>query len=406
MPNVTFVAPFFLETTLRFVNAAASLPGVHLALVSQDPASKLSPGLRDRLAAHRCIERGLDVREITAAVQDLARELGPTHRLLGTLEELQVPLAEVRETLGIAGMSVEAARNFRDKARMKTVLQAAGLPCARHKLARSDEDAWEFAREVGFPIVIKPPAGSGARSTFRVDSLDALHKSLAVLPPSVDNPALLEEFITGEEHSFDSVCVNGDLVWYSISRYYPTPLEVLQNPWIQWVVILPREIDTPLYNEMRSVAARVLTTLGMRTGLSHMEWFRRRDGSVAVSEVAARPPGAQFTTLLSYAHDLDFYRAWAHLMVYEEFAPPPRLYAAGVAFLRGQGDGRVVGIRGLEEVRRAVAPVVVEAKLPREGQSPSGTYEGEGYVIVRHPETRVVEEALKRVVTTIRVELG
>ena len=72
-----------------------------------------------------------------------------------------------------------------------------------------------------------------------------------------------------------------------------------------------------------------------------MEWFRRADGSVAVSEVGARPPGAQFTTLLSYAHDLDFYRAWPRLMIFNEFDPPPRVYAAGAAYVRGQGRGHV-----------------------------------------------------------------
>ena len=47
-----FVAPFLAETTTRFVEAAASLPGVSLALVSQDPAERLTPSLRSKLAAH------------------------------------------------------------------------------------------------------------------------------------------------------------------------------------------------------------------------------------------------------------------------------------------------------------------------------------------------------------------
>jgi hypothetical protein len=217
---------------------------------------------------------------------------------------------------------------------------------------------------------------------------------------------LVEEFVQGDEYSFDSVFAAGRMVWHSISRYYPTPLEVLNTPWIQWVVLLPREIDGPEFEPIRRAGERAVAVLGMRTGLSHMEWFRRRDGSIAISEVGARPPGAQFTTLLSYAHDIDMYKAWAHLMVFDEFTPPPRSYAAGAAFLRGQGEGRVVAIHGLAEVQRAVAPVVVEAKLPRPGQTPSGTYEGDGYVIVRHPDTRVVENALRHIVSTIRVELG
>jgi biotin carboxylase len=308
--------------------------------------------------------------------------------------------------LGIDGLSVEAAQNFRDKARMKTVLRQHDIPCARHRLAASADDAWAFVREVGYPIVLKPPAGAGARDTFRIDTEDDLRRTLETLPPSPHDPALLEEFILGEEHSFDSVFVGGRMVWHSISRYFPTPLEVLRTPWIQWVVLLPRQIGGSEYEPIRRAGERAVGVLGMRTGLSHMEWFRRRDGSIAISEVGARPPGAQFTTLLSYAHDVDMYRAWAHLMVFGEFEPPPRLYAAGAAFLRGQGAGRVVAIRGLEEVQRAVAPVVVEAKLPSAGQPPSGTYEGDGYVIVRHPETAVVEDALRRIVSTIRVELG
>ena len=144
----------------------------------------------------------------------------------------------------------------------------------------------------------------------------------------------------------------------------------------------------------------------MTTGLSHMEWFRRADGSVAVSEVAARPPGAQFTTLISYAHGVDFYRAWAELMVHERFEAPPRRYAAGIAFLRGQGRGRVVKIHGLEQAQREIGDLVVEVRLPTLGQHPASSYEGEGFVVLRHPETARVAEALARVVRLVRVELN
>ncbi len=63
-------------------------------------------------------------------------------------------------------------------------------------------------------------------------------------------------------------------------------------------------------------------------------------------------------------------------------------------------------IRGIEEAQREVGDLVVEAKLPKLGQSPSGTYEGEGYVILRHPETDAVKTALDRLVERIYVELS
>ena len=126
-------------------------------------------------------------------------------------------------------------------------------------------------------------------------------------PPDPGQPALLEEFLTGQEGSYDSVMVDGEVIWDSISDYLPTPLEVLRHPWMQWVVRLPRDIGGPEYAGIRQVAPTALKALGLRTGLTHMEWFRRPDGTVAVSEVAARPPGAQITSMLCYAHDFDLY---------------------------------------------------------------------------------------------------
>lgn len=406
MPNVIFVAPYFLETTLRFIDGAARLPGVRFGLVSTDPQDKLPPGLRSRLHAHWRVEDCLDPGQIVWATRGMAEHLGPPERMIATLEELQVPMAEARAALGVPGLSVEAAQNFRDKSRMKTVFEQHSIPCARHRLAGSREAARAFAAEVGFPIVVKPPAGAGARNTYRVDDAARLEEVLGVVPPSEASPTLLEEFVQGEEHSFDSVCIGGRPVWHSISRYYPTPLEVVENPWIQWCVLLPREVSGPEFDPIRDAGFRALRALGLETGLTHMEWFRRRDGSVAISEVAARPPGAQFTTLISYAHDFDLYRAWSRLMVYEEFDVPQRKWAVGVAFLRGQGRGRVRGITGIEKIAGEITPLLVEVKMPQEGQSPTGTYEGDGYVIVRHPETAVVERALAMLVSNIRVELG
>lgn len=395
-----------MDATLRFIRGAARLDDVALTLISQDPLEQLPADVRERLAGHWRVDDCLDPEQLVAAARELQRRFGRATRLIAPLEQLQVPLAMAREALGIEGLSVEAARNFRDKARMKDVLRAANVPCARHALASDRDAAVAFAQTVGFPLVVKPPAGAGGRSTYRIDNAAQLADLLERHRPAPDRPTLLEEFVCGTEHSFDSVMCNGELVWHSISRYMPSPLVVLQNPWIQWCVTLPRDISGEEYDPIRRAGEQGLRALGIETGLSHMEWFRLADGRIAVSEVGARPPGAQITTLLSYAHDIDFYGAWPQLMVYNEFEAPPRRYAAGAAYIRGQGHGTVRRIHGLDNLQRRFGELVVEAKLPHEGQPPSDSYEGDGYVIVRHPQTAVVEHALSEIVATIRVELA
>jgi hypothetical protein len=216
----------------------------------------------------------------------------------------------------------------------------------------------------------------------------------------------MEQRLGGEEHSFDSVMIDSQPVWYSISRYLPTPLEVLEQPWIQWAVLLPREVDGPDFAPIRDLAARALRALGLVSGLTHMEWFRLDSGETAISEVAVRPPGAQFTSLLSYAHDIDMHAAWAALEIFNKFTPAVRRYAVGAAYLRGQGSGRVATIEGLDTLQRELGDLVVEAHLPDRGQAPSSSYEGDGYIILRHPDTAVVEAALRRVVAVARVRLA
>jgi len=404
--HVIFVAPFFLETTLRFVAGAARLPGIRLSLISQDPADRLPADLRARLAAHWRVDNALDAQQIADATRNLARQLGPPERILGALEQLQVPLAQARDALGISGLDVKSAQNFRDKARMKDVLNATGVPCARHVLAGSAQQALAFAGLAGYPMVAKPPAGAGGKGTFRLESSQDLDTLLRRYPPSPEDPTLLEEFVSGTEHSFDSVMIRGKPVWYSISRYMPSPLQVLENPWIQWCVFLPRDVSGAEYAPIREAGFKGLAALGLKTGLSHMEWFQLRQGRIALSEVGARPPGAQFTSLLSWAHDLDFYSAWPRLMVFDQFDPPARRYAVGAAYFRGQGRGKVRAIHGLDEAQKRFGHLVVESRLPRAGQSPSDSYEGDGYVIMRHPDSDVIEQALKQIVSLVKVELA
>lgn len=406
MMFVIFVAPMFSPAATQMIEAALQVPQVRLGVIAQQPLESLPAHIAAQVTAHWQVDDVTNVESLDGAVRALCARHGAAVRCFGAYEQLQLPLALVRERLGIPGLSSAAAHSFRDKARMKDVLRSAGIPVARHRLITSRTDALEFIAQVGFPIVLKPPAGAGAVATQRIRDVGALDAMLALYRATAADPMLAEEFLRGTEHSLETVSVNGQAVWHSLTRYSPTPLDVVENPWMQWTVLLPREIDTAHYDDIRDVGARALAALGMHTGVSHCEWFRREDGSVAISEIAARPPGANITTMLSRANDMDFVGAWVRLMIDGTFALPTRRYAVGTAYLRGQGTGRVQSISGLDHVQRELAPLICDARLPVVGQHPTGSYEGEGFIMLRHPETAVVQHAVQRIVSTVRVHLG
>ena len=405
MPEVVFVAPYAMDATNRFLAACCSVAEARVAVVSSEPLERFPDPIRQRLAGHWRVDDCLDPDQLAHGVGSVGARLGGVDVLTGILETLQVTMAQVRERLGIAGIDVATAENFRDKARMKAVFEAAGVPCARNARVDGADAARRAYEDWQAPVVAKPLAGMGARNTFRLDDAQAIERWLDHQPPTPDAPVLLEEFLTGREFSFESVLIDGELRWHSICRYDPTPLTVVENPWIQWSVVLPRRIDGDEFAAIRSIGTDAVRALGLSTGLSHLEWFLRPDGSVAISEVGARPPGAQIASLMSWAHDADLYAAWAELVVHGRFDPPERRFAVGAAYLRAQGSGRTIeSVTGIERVSAETQAMVVESRLPTPGATRAESYEGDGYVIVRGESTDDVDQAINELISVLRVE--
>ncbi|MFL5260860.1 MAG: acetyl-CoA carboxylase biotin carboxylase subunit family protein [Anaeromyxobacteraceae bacterium] len=399
--NVIFVAPFPSDVTMRFVRAASRHPDVRLLGIVHTPPSGADENVYQDLVR---VTDPLSAKDILDATAVLKARHGQPDRIIGILEALMVQLAEARAAFGVPGTPPKVADLFRDKARMKAALARAGLPVARSRLLRNQAEARAFADLVGFPIVVKPPAGMGAKSTWRVESVPELLRAVQGMAAGVGQPVLAEEFLRGREFSFETITVGGEPRVESVSHYLPTCLEVLENPWIQWTCLLPRDISGPEYEPPRRMARGAIAALGLEDGMTHMEWFQRPDGTTVIGEIAQRPPGANITLMTGLAHDVDPYRAWIRAVVDGAFDGPwERKYAVGCAFLRGMGRGRVAGLSGVHEVHEAIGKLVAEARLPTLGAPKSDGYEGDGYVVVKDPSTDVVRRALKLVIENVKV---
>ena len=59
---------------------------------------------------------------------------------------------------------------------------------------------------------------------------------------------------------------------------------------------------------------------------------------------------------------------------------------------------------GVDKANELLGRHVVDSRLPQVGSPRSDSYEGDGYVIVRHPDTEFVKAAMKTVIETIQVQ--
>jgi hypothetical protein len=411
MRHIAFIAPRFLDNTNRYLKAFADISDITLSVISCDPEEAMPDGMRSRIAGHYRVTN-LETEALTLAARAITKAIGRIDRLVGFLEELQVSLAEVRDALDIDGLRTQTARNFRDKDRMKSVLRAAGVPVARSALATNRAELERIVEEIGYPVIVKPRAGLGTRSTYRVTN----RAELAALPaPTRDVPLQVEEFVRAREHTCETVTIRGEAVWRSGTRYFPSPLEVLETPWIQYAVLLPREADDPTWTNFYPINGAALTALfgdaartAAGTAITHMEWFMREDGSALVNEVGARPPGVHIMPMMSIAHDTDMFADWARLMALDTFTPKSRRCAAGAAFFRGPPagagrDARVASVTGLERAIEECGDALVMMKTPKVGQPRASGYEGEGWAIVKHPTTDGVKQLLRSLIENVQI---
>src|SRR5688572_26561537 len=80
MPNVVFVLPFVMERSFGFVSGALAVPGVRLGIVSQEPADKLPPSIRDRLVGHWQVQNAFDPFQIAEGVRGIEKQMGRVDR--------------------------------------------------------------------------------------------------------------------------------------------------------------------------------------------------------------------------------------------------------------------------------------------------------------------------------------
>lgn len=313
--------------------------------------------------------------------------------------------AQIREALGVPGQSFEQAQRFRNKDLMKQALVAGGVRVPRAEVATTVKGVWAASEIIGYPLIVKPIAGAGSMDTFRCDDAAALTTALAQLGHIAE--VSVEEFIDGEEFTFDTICARGRMEYFHIGYYRPRPLVARTNEWISPQTLSYRQVDDPWVAGGRAMGERVIKVLGYDTGFTHMEWYRKADGETVFGEIAARPPGARTVDLMNYASDVNLFEGWAEAELKGSFSLAiERKYNCACVTKRAHGQGRITRIEGLEALRQAFGEWLCTVDLLPVG-SPrrdwKSTLLSDGYLTIRHPDWQTTMDMADRIGTDLHL---
>lgn len=382
--NVVMLSPGFPYEQSFFTRALAQT-GAQVIGVGDQPVGVLPPEARAHLAHYEHVSLA-DEQAVLAALEGLSRNVR-IDRVECLWEPYVVLAARIREHLGLEGMTVEQATWFRDKEAMKQVLDAAGIRTPRHAAARAGAEVWEAAERIGYPLIVKPIAGAGSADTYRVDS----RVQLAEVQEMIRHVPLVsvEEFIDGQEFTFDTVCGGGDVLFENVSWYLPRPLEQRSHEWISPVTLSLKDKDDPRLADGVAMGREVLKALNFTEGFTHMEWYLKPDGEAVFGEIGARPPGARTVDVMNYATDADLFRTWAQAITTGTAPEVTHKFNAASMFKRAQGRGRITRVEGLERLLHDLGEHVCVVDLLPVGalrRDWRATLLSDGMIIYRHPD--------------------
>jgi len=384
--KVVFLAPSYPPEMQQYTRGLAEV-GATVYGVGDTPIAALPVTLKQHLDDYLQVPRILDDDDVVDRVYSWLRGRD-VDRVLANWEVMVMTAARLRERMGIPGMSVDTVRGFRDKQVMKDRVAAAGLRVPRAVRVRTISEVRAAADRIAYPLILKPIAGAGSADTYRIESAADLDATLPKLRHVAE--ASCEEFVDGEEYTFDTVCIGGVPAFQNVAQYLPRPLVARTNEWISPIIITVRDLAQPKLAGGLALGRGVLGALAMGDGFTHMEWFRKPDGEVVFGEIGCRPGGAHLVDQMNYTCDIDLFREWARAVCFGRFdAPTTRKYNVAIVFKRAKGRGHITRVDGLREFIQRHGEHVVEERL-----LPVGTHRrdwkqtlvSDGFIMLRHPD--------------------
>ena len=196
-------------------------------------------------------------------------------------------LARALEAAGvpIVGTTPDAIDRAEDRERFQQMIDKLGLLQPRNATARSADQAVELAKEIGYPLVVRPSYVLGGRAMEIVYKEDELrHYMKTAVQVSDDSPVLLDFFLPNAiEMDVDAVSDGKQVVIGAIMQHIE---QAGIHSGDSACSLPPYSLDEDIQNDMREVCKKMALELGVR-GLMNVQ-LALQDGKIYVIEVNPR----------------------------------------------------------------------------------------------------------------------
>ncbi|QBS39293.1 acetyl-CoA carboxylase biotin carboxylase subunit family protein [Nocardia sp. CS682] len=381
----------FIDHDANQVSYVVDGPGAEGVLA--DPA---------KIACQVRVEDVNDVAALGAAVLEITERVGPVDELIALSEFTLEIAAKVREDLGIPGPTRTEVAVYRDKVRMKQVLDEAGIRVPRFDSCVSAEQVRAFAASCGYPLILKPVAAAASIGVRRVDNAAELDAALATLDLGDYE---IEEFIAGQIYHVDGfVDDDSRITFQATSRYINDCLSFTHGAPLGSVLLSP----SPRRTLIEDFSQQIVTALGLRRLPFHLEVFITPAGDPVFLEIGGRVGGAEVPHLIYRVFGVNLYEMFLRVLSGGPVPPVPDLIdSSGGWLIMPKSAARAERVLRVASMRDQV-PIVWRELLPEPGQvlAPGGAYDAlhRGRFILLHEDEHVVEAGIRKIIENFDFE--
>ncbi|MEU3170474.1 ATP-grasp domain-containing protein [Streptomyces sp. NPDC007000] len=281
-------------------------------------------------------------------------------------------VAQIAGRLGLPASSPDAVENACRKDATRRVLADAGVPGPRFAVHEEWADIARAAREIGYPLVVKPVdlcAGMYVRRVDDEEQLAAAVGALADFPVNARGQrrapvVLLEELLDGPEVSVETVSHAGAVHVIGV-----TDKSIGGAPaFIETGHMFPAALSAADAEAAEQTALGALKALGLTDGVVAHTEVKLTSAGPRVVEVNPRPAGNRITELVRHVTGIDLAAAFVDVSLGR--APGLQhtdtgLRSAAIGFLVPETAGT---LEALDGSRLRALPDVLEVQLAEPGK--------------------------------------
>ena len=317
--NFVFISPNFPTDFYQFC-VALNDNGVTVLGVGDCPYDNLDFRLKASLKEYYYVESLENYDKVAEAVAYFENKYGHIDWLESNNEYWLSQDAKLRTQFQIdTGIKEDEIDYIKSKSHMKELYEKAGVKVARYILVSDLENAKDFAKEVGYPLVVKPDVGVGASNTFKINDSQELK---AFFDQPISEPMIMEEYINGDLISYDGIANSQKEVIFETSHVFPRQVMNVVNGNMDFFYWSIRDIPDVLREAGKSVVKAFPTA----SRCFHLEFFALKEdkdglgqkGDIIGLEVNMRTPGGLTPDMMNYASDINMFQIYADMVCYDK----------------------------------------------------------------------------------------